>query len=1100
MLEWLQTFSNFVLKSDQTLFAFSENDKGNEFKHIRQALVDQRRLRLASLAMLFELKHTKSGAKLKESVDQAFSLCELLEKQSRAPATFRSVLLKTRLAGILKSVDAQRATDISAECTTCLTSIARPTYSSWGEFYPSKALDDEKASIVNSEMLNEEKCDKLLALCKTAVLQENITKANQIYMTARDVAYGWLQSSKGHDSEKLALQKLRTVQEENINFHENHGLAFYLATAIADYLTFLCYRFYDYVAVIEKVEGFERKCPDFAVPNLLEQLYRLAATAAAKRDMKSEQRSYSDKLDDILQKCSFSSDTGGLTDEAILDPDFTHRALSSLGDNLVSIGDKSLELMLRWAGFEWEKNLLSADECTRLFGLADLPQTDVANHLRELDCPELAKSMLGDANTFIESEQFLEAYGRILRWILLPDRLPSRAARLSALKVMLESRLDRVRQFLRKYRELPRYSEAITIEEESSALRELEHLEAAENGMNTHPNRDIEERIQKILVRSYLPALPGAKLEEKHVTDAELETASAECRTLIVSYRDSGYRLNEYQALCQLLRIWWQRHLMFKTVSLEQFLEIVKEAETSFLETKAAIGAADPPEDLMARVKLSTDFGHREHYNYALSATLTGFLPGVKALQSGRSASLAFNSYQSFLFWSLRSKGRAFDDILNLETEVIRTETSPITNRDLPTKLSTTSIQDAEPGQKSIANPVVPMRLSNMLQNLPTGVVIVDFLEVRYAWSEWPLVAMLYRKGQMNFPVRIRGLDMADIKIWVKTNLEKGNNLRGTDSLDIMNELAALLEPLMKASPKSVGNPIQDGETMIICPTGALSRVPIHAIPVNGRPLIERNPVVYCQSLSVLHWLWCKTEQHKLRTRQNPKRTVIHPLPDDYVSTPRMEALSQKLKAHYHHGSDLKTEQISGSISGSALLHYHGIVLFNTQSALDSAMILNERAKSLLRKSRSGWHKVPSGCEVLTPRGIFKVKLDAPALACIIGPKSNMSDISRGDDVLGLPTAMFYAGATGVISTLGQIDDEDGAAFAKEFYDAIWEQKDSLADGSGSVIDLAKAMQAAILRLRSDPAREHRSAAYHWASYILNGFWLLPSDVFTGLD
>ena len=42
------------------------------------------------------------------------------------------------------------------------------------------------------------------------------------------------------------------------------------------------------------------------------------------------------------------------------------------------------------------------------------------------------------------------------------------------------------------------------------------------------------------------------------------------------------------------------------------------------------------------------------------------------------------------------------------------------------------------------------------------------------------------------------------------------------------------------------------GETLVLCPTQELHRLPLHAIAVGGHALIERNPVGYFQSLTLL--------------------------------------------------------------------------------------------------------------------------------------------------------------------------------------------------------------------------------------------------------
>jgi len=342
------------LHSDETIFSSSDGDKGIEFKQIRQVLVEQGRLRLALVIMLYELKYTESGAAQNESIHEAFRLCESLERQSQLPATFRSVVLRTKVTDILTNLDPERAAKIREQCSGQLAGLVHPPYNTWEDFYPAGALDDQKSAVLRSAQSSSGKFDQLLSILDRAKLQGDLNKTNLLYIATLDVAAHWYQKSARSFSEHSALQRLLTVVEDYLNFHEDNGFAFCRAAALADYLIILCYRVHDYGAVLGEVEKFERECPDFAVPNLLEPLYRLAATAAAKLGLQTDEEEYSRKWDEVLQDCSFDNGNNGgrtykLTEEAVFDPVFVYRAMWSIGDDLTKRGERALELMLRWA-------------------------------------------------------------------------------------------------------------------------------------------------------------------------------------------------------------------------------------------------------------------------------------------------------------------------------------------------------------------------------------------------------------------------------------------------------------------------------------------------------------------------------------------------------------------------------------------------------------------------------------------------------------------------------------------------------------------------------------------------------------------------------
>ncbi|EXJ81773.1 hypothetical protein A1O1_07838 [Capronia coronata CBS 617.96] len=125
-------------------------------------------------------------------------------------------------------------------------------------------------------------------------------------------------------------------------------------------------------------------------------------------------------------------------------------------------------------------------------------------------------------------------------------------------------------------------------------------------------------------------------------------------------------------------------------------------------------------------------------------------------------------------------------------------------------------------------------------------------------------------------------------------------------------------------------------------------------------------------------------------------------------STETVAALAQSLSAKFLHGLDLFSDSIRDAVAGSSIFHHHGHVLFKAKSALDLALAL----------------EATKGKEVqtVTVRDMFRWKLSEVALIggqwAIIGCCSGMMSISSADDILGLPTTMFHAGASSVVSAL----------------------------------------------------------------------------------
>ena len=205
-----------------------------------------------------------------------------------------------------------------------------------------------------------------------------------------------------------------------------------------------------------------------------------------------------------------------------------------------------------------------------------------------------------------------------------------------------------------------------------------------------------------------------------------------------------------------------------------------------------------------------------------------------------------------------------------------------------------------------------------------------------------------------------------------------------------------------------------------------------------------------------------------------------------------IEGVSTSLNAKSYSGSDLTKEATQNALFNCAHVLYFGHVSYDPTYPVRSALLLNESAykEQSLEKP---------GSESVTVRDLFKVQLHKPALATIIGCGSGKALISDSDDILGLPTALMFAGASAIVSTLWPIDPDDGADFAAAFYEAIHKHQVVLQDKEGDdrklgyvqvCVNLAKGMHEAVKILRQ--RGEKKDAVYHWAAFYLTGFWLFP--------
>ncbi len=1039
-------------------------------------------------------------------------MIETLKQQPENALKFRATVLQRMLSPM--APNAAKAIEIKEEYIATLEQITPTSLPTWEAFCPATAFDLKRTTLDEAKQSGPQRLDQLQSLIREAMEHLDYTKANQTYIAARDTAVQWVKSAEEVSTERTALERLRHSQLSHIEMTKSSGLAYFEAAALFDYLGFLSIRDRDYASVLEQVDRFVHEHPIFSIPNSLERLYDHAMHAASCLGMTDKHSQAREAYNRWINKCSFMAGGGGVSDETISNPDFAMREMYSTGDTLIEWGIGALRLMLLWAGYEYSEGLISADYLTALFApsIESLPSNEVMEYLKDIDAEELSEFAFGSTERPRSSSAFMDQYHRLLTWVIVPDRPPSLKSRLHALEVFLQSRQFRVRQWLAHRSRPPGVNiwtseESIDYETETAALKELERLKNVGHDDKTISERNTMSDIHIAISKSFVL---GAPL----VDDAELQARSVQCRGLISTYHDSGRDFNEYIALTALMRILQQRYMLFRSVTPESVIEIGNEAEAAFVRTRNSIGSLDPASSLVARVKLSHDFTHREHYNLALAASWRGCAD--KLAQNTKTPSvelqnLAFGSLLTFLNWTLRSKGRGFADLTAPETaisraakvvEIARTrrlQTDPRDDlRSVTSPLSNLAISTDDPAKGSA---ISKQQFDEMLQHLPDGLVIVDFIEVRYGNDNEQLMAMVYRKGQpMSLPLHLQRVNMTKVANWVLRNL--GSTRLRTKPLaetgfSALEELKDLVEPLARA--------IKLGETVVFCPTGDLIRVPIHAVPLEGAPLIERNPVLYCQSLSILYWLWQKSRVAQ-PLRHPSKVTVVNPMPDTWEdgspvkSIESVQELVNMLNGKLHAGFELRSADIARAVEASTVFHYHGHVHFNANNALESAMILNQKAF----KTTQFVTRQP-GAEMLSARQLFGVKLGDNSLACIMGCSSGVSAVSSTDDVLGIQTALFYAGASAVVSTLWPVEDSDAAAFAKAFYEVLYNQpsaaQGSVEDGEANQIlvsglNVASALQKAALTLRHDPGTGSALDPYHWAAFTLNGLWDIPGDLF----
>jgi CHAT domain-containing protein len=264
-------------------------------------------------------------------------------------------------------------------------------------------------------------------------------------------------------------------------------------------------------------------------------------------------------------------------------------------------------------------------------------------------------------------------------------------------------------------------------------------------------------------------------------------------------------------------------------------------------------------------------------------------------------------------------------------------------------------------------------------------------------------------------------------------------NGRSVSLQDLQPAIGNLLKPLRDYTAKD--------DLIWFVPHGLLHFVPFHALEFEGAPLMERNPVCYSPSASVMKYC---------RNNRRPNRGSAIILADSHPEMPLLFARGQASAIRSILGSR-RPILIGSEATASALkqalskdgpfdiVHFacHGI--FESEEALASGVLLSPEREGefgvLTARELLGWH-IPANLVTLS--------------AC----QSGLSERLAGDELIGLTRALLHAGAASVSVSLWSVDEISTSIFMQFFYQEMKSK------------DKAEAMRQAAIRLRRLRANE----------------------------
>ena len=295
-------------------------------------------------------------------------------------------------------------------------------------------------------------------------------------------------------------------------------------------------------------------------------------------------------------------------------------------------------------------------------------------------------------------------------------------------------------------------------------------------------------------------------------------------------------------------------------------------------------------------------------------------------------------------------------------------------------------------------------------------------------------------------------LDQTELGRFVRTNFGERNQVREFVEMgleELWHGYDYLIEPIAHwAAPEDI---------VYLVPHGLLHYLPFHALSIGDQYFIERNPVVYSPSASVLKY--CK-EKRKNKPDGTPARQTAAIFGDSREDLPHARTEAENLAELFSVtpllGGAVTRDAFRQTIADMDIIHFAGHGYFHPSQALESGLRLADN-------------------EVLTAREVFSLEGLRAHLVTLSGCETGVNENRPGDELIGLTRAFLYTGSPSLLVSLWRVADNSTAFLMKQFYSYLRE--------SPTVLKV-DALRRAILNTK---AQSRWSSFYHWAPFVLVG-------------
>jgi tetratricopeptide (TPR) repeat protein len=254
---------------------------------------------------------------------------------------------------------------------------------------------------------------------------------------------------------------------------------------------------------------------------------------------------------------------------------------------------------------------------------------------------------------------------------------------------------------------------------------------------------------------------------------------------------------------------------------------------------------------------------------------------------------------------------------------------------------------------------------------------------------------------------------------------------------------SCLIDPISKF--------LTEGDLIYFIPYNLLHYLPLHALELNGEPLIKHHPVAYSPSASLISF--CKNKgSGKLESCASFGVDPYEKVKD--IVEKGAKDVANLFNTDAYIDEDATKDNVMKCMNRD-IIHFlcHGEL--DILDPLSSGVVLNNK-------------------KVLTAREILDMKLNTE-LVTLAACQTGINERNPGDELVGLTRAFLYAGAPSVIVSLWSVDAYSTQELMLEFYKLI-----------KNGIDKATALQKAQIKIMEKKEYAH---PYYWAPFVLVGDW-----------